>query len=90
VRFVRIRNHCHFYFGAQDNKVHEHLGLNLSPGGRTVITFEIEAYPEPKVLSPSELCGLVARYGGFKQTARAIGDVSEGFVRQNLDLKGKK
>ena len=49
--------------GAQDNKVHEHLGLNLSLGGRSVISFEIEAYPEPEALSPSELQGLVARYG---------------------------
>ena len=63
---------------------------NLTPSARTVITFEIESYPEPKALSPSELRALVERYRGFKQTARAIGDVSEGFVRQNLNIKRKK
>ena len=73
--------------GAQGYKVHEHLGLNLLPGGRTVITIEIEAYPEQKVLSSSELRELVELYGGFKQTARAIGHVSEGFIRQNSRLR---
>ena len=76
--------------GAEDTKVLEPIFSNLTPSARTVITFEVEAYPEPKVLSPPELGVLVERYGGFKQTARAIGDVSEGFVRQNLNIKRKK
>jgi hypothetical protein len=71
--------------------VHEHLELNITPSHRTVIEFEfeIEAYPEPKALDSADLIGLIDGYGGFKQTARAIGGVSEGFIRQNMNIKRK-
>ena len=49
------------------------------------MVFEIEGYPEPKALAPIELRELASRYKGYKPAARAIGGVSEGFVRQNAD-----
>ena len=70
--------------GAQVDEVLEHLELRLSPSSRTVIVLEIEAYPEPKALNPADLKELTSLHGGYKQTARAIGGVSEGFVRQNV------
>ena len=57
--------------------MHEHLSLNLTPSLRTIIVFEIEAYPEPKALRPSDLQVLVERYGGYVQAARAIEGLSE-------------
>ena len=62
---------------AVDWKVREHPDA--------VVVVEFEAYPEPKVLSPAVLAALAMRYGGFTRAARAIGGVSEGFVRQNMD-----
>ncbi len=62
-------------FGAVDWKVREHPDA--------VVIAEFEAYPEPKALSSVELSALTERYGGYTGAARAIGGVSEGFIRQN-------
>jgi hypothetical protein len=51
-------------------------------GHRTVVVFEFEAYPEPKVLTPSDLRVLYSRYRSFKRVAEVIG-ASEAFARQN-------
>jgi hypothetical protein len=69
--------------------VHEHLELNITPSQRVVIVFEIEAFSEPKALTPVDLQVLVKRYGGYLQAARVIGEVSEGFIRQNGDFPRK-
>lgn len=53
-----------------------------------VVCFELEAYPEPKVLSSIELRVLYARYKSFVRVGTAIG-TSEGFVRQNFRVKKK-
>ena len=50
--------------------------------GDLVVVAEFEAWPEPKVLSPQALRGLMARFGGSYGAARVIG-ASEAFVRQN-------
>ena len=76
-------------FGAEDCKVLEHLDLKLAPSRRAVMVFEIEGYPEPKALSPADLRAVAVRYGGNKPAARAIGGVSEGFIRQNCEMNTK-
>jgi hypothetical protein len=55
-----------------------------------VVCIELEAYPEPKVLSPAQLKALYERFGSFARAGQAIG-ASEGFVRQNVkSMVGKK
>ena len=69
-----------------DYKDGEHLGpRRWRP--EPVITFDIEAYPEPKALSEAVLTALADKYGGWTQAAGAIGGVSEGFIRQNSDVR---
>ena len=70
-------------------------------GPRAVAVFEFEAYPEPKVLTPSDLRALYSRYKSFNRVAEMIG-ASEAFARQNAakervdhmsqmwDIKGAK
>lgn len=48
---------------------------------------ELEAYPEPKILSPPELTNLVSNHGSTRETATHIG-ASEAFVRQNMQRLG--
>ena len=43
---------------------------------------ELEAYPEPKMLTGEELVEVVARCGSYQKAANHIG-TSEAFVRQN-------
>ena len=69
-------------FGAQVDEVDEHRF------GRAVVVFEFEAYPEPKILSSTELQALHARYKSFYKVGYAIG-ASEGFARQNAKLPAK-
>ncbi len=47
-----------------------------------MVVFEFEAYPEPKVLTPSDLGALYRRYKSFYRVAEVIG-ASEAFARQN-------
>lgn len=49
-----------------------------------ILAVAVEAYPEPKALNAHELRALLRVYGGNTHVARAIGGVSEGFVRQNI------
>jgi hypothetical protein len=65
--------------GAQADEVDE----LISKAANTVIIFEFEAYPEPKILTPIELQALYAQYKNYRALGRLIG-ASEGFVRQNL------
>src|SRR5262249_42280064 len=66
--------------GAEGWKVDERPGAAAA-----ILVAEFEAYPEPKALLPVELEDLTRWYGGFAQAARAIGDISEGFIRQNIE-----
>ena len=50
----------------------------------TVLTVEIEAYPEPKVLLPNELRRLMDRFDNSIQVGNHIG-ASSAFVRENLN-----
>lgn len=54
-----------------------------SPRSLPVLVMEFEAYPEPKLLRPSDLILLLNRYRSRRAVAKVIG-VSEGFVIQNL------
>ena len=72
-----------FTRGARVEQVDEHHF------GHTVVVFEFEAYPEPKVLSSTELQALYARYKSFYKVGDAIG-ASEGFARQNAQSKHRK
>ena len=58
---------------------------SLKASGDLVVTVDLEAYPEPKVLSPAVLRALAAKCGGWTQAAEAIGgmstDVSPVFPR---------
>jgi hypothetical protein len=71
-----------FLNGARVEQVDEHLFAMV------VVTFEFEAYPEPKVLLPIELKALHDRYESFYKVGDAIG-ASEGFARQNAKLPKK-
>jgi hypothetical protein len=66
-------------FGARDAEVGEPLGLLRS---EPVLQFELEAYPEAKLLSQSNINDLISKYGTSTAAAKIIGD-SEAFVRQN-------
>jgi len=70
------------------------IGARVEPvdepdNASTVVIFEFEAYPEPKVLSPIELQALCARYQSFVKVGAVIG-TSEGFVRQNVQARKKR
>jgi hypothetical protein len=64
--------------GAQVDDVDEPLFT-----ASTVVIFEFEAYPEPKVLTPIELQALYSQYKNYRAVGRLVG-ASEAFVRQNL------
>ena len=53
---------------------------------RTVVIFELTAYPEPKSLSSTELMSLYKIFGTYDKVAEVIGS-SEAFVRQNVKSK---
>ena len=56
---------------------------------RTLFIFELEAYPEPKSLSSTDLKELHDSFKNFKKVADHIG-ASEAFVRQNCQKKKYK
>ena len=70
-----------FLNGAEADEVDEQ-----DYGARAVVSFEFEAYPEPKILNSDELRALYERYGSFYVVADAIG-ASESFARQNSRKK---
>ena len=49
-----------------------------------VISFEVDAYPEPKILNPSEIKVLFELYGSQGQVARGIG-CSRSFVTRSIN-----
>jgi len=51
-----------------------------------ILQVELEAFPEPKALFPSDLRYLADKLGGYAQAARWIG-TSEAFVRQNVQKR---
>lgn len=59
-----------FRFGGESRKVDEHCA---------VVIFELEAYPEPKVLSVRDLEGLMRVFGSTVKVAKYIG-ASQAFV----------
>ena len=63
------------------------VGERTGEGKCAVVCVELEAYPEPKVLTPNELAGLALNCGGARQAAAHIG-ASEAFVRQNMQRLG--
>ena len=63
------------------------VGERMCEGKRAVVCVDLEAYPEPKVLTPSELAELALNCGGARQAAAHIG-ASEAFVRQNMQGLG--
>ena len=63
--------------GAQVEKVDELLFT-----GSSIFVFEMDAYPEAKILSPQELQQLYKAYGSWDMVADEVG-ASEAFVRQN-------
>ena len=65
---------------AQSWKVGEPRGAK---GRDAVVCLEVAAYPEAKILSPSQLATLVRRLGDTTRVAAFIG-ASEAFVRQNM------
>ncbi len=69
-----------YFFNDNGAEVDEVDERNFGP--RAVVVFEFEAYPEPKVLTPSDLRALYSRYKSFKRVAEVIG-ASEAFARQN-------
>jgi hypothetical protein len=58
------------YTGGEGDKVCEHL---------TVIIFDFEAYPEPKILTRQEIRALIRRFGTTVKTAKFL-TVSQSFV----------
>lgn len=54
----------------------------------TTVIFELEAYPEPKCLSPDDLRALYDQLGTNKLVAAHIG-TSTNFVRGNKQTKNK-
>ena len=56
---------------------------------RILFIFELEAYPEPKILSIGELIPLYKNLKSFKKVAALIG-ASEAFVRQTCQNKKKR
>ncbi len=68
---------CSVTSGAQVDEVDE---------PRTVVIFELTAYPEPKSLSSTELKSLYKIFGTYSKVAEVIGS-SEAFVRQNVKSK---
>ena len=69
-------------FGAQVEQVDEPVYSH-----QAVVTFEFEAYPEAKALTPDQLRVLYQRYKSFYRVGDAIG-TSEGFARQNAAKPG--
>ena len=75
------RNKCPAVFnGARVEQVDEPHSASV------VVCSELDAYPEPKVLSPDQLQALYERYGTFVAAGKVIGS-SPCFVRQNLKNK---
>lgn len=66
-----------FCFRGEGLKVGELLG---------VICFELEAYPEPKVLQQSDLIGLMKQFKSTVKVAKNIG-ASQAFVWKQLRLR---
>ena len=71
--------------GGQDNKLVE----PLTPLNGPVVILEVEAYPEPKAPSPSELDALHISLGTNEKVAAHIGG-SEGYVRDRRALGSKQ
>ncbi len=71
-------NFLRFKFGAQVEQVGEH------PGDSIIFVFEMDAYPEAKILAGSELRALHRRLKSWVSVANEIG-ASEAFARQNAD-----
>ena len=69
-----------FISGARVDKVDEPL---------TTFVFELEAYPEPKILSSNELKALYGDLRSYKRVAALVG-ASEAFVRQACNSKRYK
>jgi hypothetical protein len=66
--------------GGENAKVGEHPA---------VVIFELEAYPEPKILSRSELRDLLKCYGSVRVLADVLG-CSIGFISDHAKIKAKK
>ena len=68
--------------GAQERQVDEPLESSLFRA-EAIIHVELEAFPEPKALLPSDLKALVSKHGNYVAVGRLIG-ASACFVSQNL------
>jgi hypothetical protein len=69
-----------FLNGGDNAKVGEHSA---------VVIFELEAYPEPKILSSKELKDLLKLYGSVRALAERLG-CSIGFISDQTRTKTKK
>jgi hypothetical protein len=73
------------------------IGKNLKNGGENakvgehsaVVIFELEAYPEPKILSSQELKYLLKLYDSVRSLAERLG-CSIGFISDQTRTKTKK
>ncbi len=66
--------------GGENAKVGEHSA---------VVIFELEAYPEPKILTSIELKKLLKSYGSVRVLAESLG-CSFGFISDQTRTKAKK
>ncbi len=63
--------------GGENAKVGEHSA---------VVIFELEAYPEPKILSSEDLKDLLKRYGSLRTLAEVL-RCSIGFISERSKVK---
>ncbi len=76
----KAKNPVRYENGGENAKVGEHPA---------VVIFELEVYPEPKILSTNELKDLLRLYGSVRALAKELG-CSIGFICDKTKIKSRK